>query len=82
NQVRIFFILEDIAKKENIVVEEHEMDARIGTIAQSYNQKKEEMLRYLHEKNLLENIHWDLWEEKIIDHLLGRAAVEEVPAQK
>ncbi|MDD5728058.1 MAG: trigger factor, partial [Victivallales bacterium] len=42
NQVRIFFILEDIAKKENIVVEEHEMDARIGTIAQSYNQKKEE----------------------------------------
>lgn len=82
NQVRIFFILEDIAKKENIVVEEHEMDARIGTIAQSYNQKKEDLLRYLHEKNLLENIHWDLWEEKIIDNLLGRAVVEEVLEQK
>jgi len=77
-QVRTFFILEDIARKENIKVEAKEIDERIGTIARSYNQKKEQVLKYLKDNNMLENIHWDIWEEKIIDFLLINAKIEEV----
>jgi trigger factor len=81
NQVRVYFILEDIARQENIDVDDHEMDARVETIARSYNQKKDDVMKYLREKNLLENIHWDVWEEKIIAFLLERASVEDAPAQ-
>ncbi|MBU1087880.1 MAG: trigger factor [Candidatus Omnitrophica bacterium] len=76
-QVRVFFILENIALAEKIKVEQAEFDVRISEIAASYNQKKEEVLKYLSEKNLLENIHWDVWEEKIIAFLLANAKISE-----
>jgi trigger factor len=76
-QVRVFFILENIALAEKIKVEQKEFDGRIGEIAASYNQKKEEVMKYLTEKNLLENIHWEVWEEKIIAFLLDNAKVAE-----
>ncbi|MFH1061421.1 MAG: trigger factor [Candidatus Omnitrophota bacterium] len=76
-QVRVFFVLENIALAEKIKVEQKEFDDRIGEIAASYNQKKEEVMKYLTEKNLLENIHWEVWEEKIIAYLLDNAKVSE-----
>lgn len=76
-QVRVFFILENIALAEKIKVEQKEFDDRIGEIAASYNQKKEEVMKYLTEKNLLENIHWEVWEEKIIAFLLDNAKISE-----
>lgn len=77
-QLRIYFIFENIAKKENIVVEKEEMDKRIELLAESYNQKKEALLKYLHEKNLLEDLHGELWEEKIVSFLIDTAKIEEV----
>ncbi|MBI4845523.1 MAG: trigger factor [Candidatus Omnitrophica bacterium] len=77
-QVRVFFILDEISKKENIAVESHELDKRIELIAQSYNQKKDEVIKFLQEKDLLENIHWEIWEEKAIDFLTEQAEIEEV----
>jgi trigger factor len=76
-QVRVFFILENIALAEKIKVEQKEFDERIGEMAASYNQKKEELMKYLSEKNLLENIHWEIWEEKIITFLLDNAKISE-----
>jgi len=80
-QVRVFFILENIALAEKIKVEQEEFDSRISEIAASYNQKKEEVLKYLSEKNLLENIHWEVWEEKIIAFLLDNAKVNEASSK-
>ena len=76
-QVRVFFILETIAETEKIKVEQIEFDTKIDEMAASYNQKKEEVLKYLSEKNLLENIHWEIWEEKIISFLLDNAKVSD-----
>ncbi|MFH1093043.1 MAG: trigger factor [Candidatus Omnitrophota bacterium] len=77
-QVRSFFLLEDIAAKENIEVSEGEMTERIELMARMYNQKKEELLKYLQKNKMLESIHWDVWEEKIIGFLVENAAIEEV----
>ena len=76
-QVRVFFILERIAEQEKIKVEQQEFDDRINFIARSYNQKKEDVIKYLQEKNLLENIHWEVWEEKIINFLMDNADIKE-----
>ncbi len=77
-QVRSFFLIEDIARKENIEVTEGEMSERIEQMARMYNQKKEDMLKYLQKNKMLESIHWDVWEEKIIDFLVDNAVIEEV----
>ncbi len=76
-QVRVFFILENIALAEKIKVEQAEFDAKIDEMAISYNQKREEVLKYYSEKNLLENIHWEIWEDKIISFLLDNAKMTE-----
>ena len=80
--VRILFILEEIGEKENIRVKEEEMEARIDSIAASYNQKREDLLKYLSENKLLENIHWEIWEDKITSFLIQNGKIEEVPAKK
>ncbi len=77
-QVRSFFLLEDIAKKENIEVSKDEMNERIEMMARMYNQKKEDLVKYLHKNNMLESIHWDVWEEKIVGFLIDSAKIEEV----
>ncbi len=80
-QVRMFFILEEISEKEKIKVEKEEVDKRIELIAQSYGRKPEEVLRHLEEKKLLENLHWELWEEKVIAVLLENAKIEEIASK-
>ena len=77
-QVRSFFLLEDIAVKEKIEVTNDEMSERIATMARLYNQKQEELLKYLQKNSMLESIHWDVWEEKIIGFLVDNAKVEEI----
>ena len=77
-QVRSFFLLEDIAVKEKIEVTEDEMKERIAMMARMYNQKQEEMIKYLQKNKMLESIHWDVWEEKIIGFLIDNAAIEEI----
>ncbi|MFH2137074.1 MAG: trigger factor [Candidatus Omnitrophota bacterium] len=76
-QIKIYFILEEISKQEKISVTAQEMDQRLELIAKSYNQAKDELLKYLQEKKLLDNIHWELWEEKVITFLIDNASVEE-----
>ncbi|MCP4650936.1 MAG: trigger factor [PVC group bacterium] len=80
-QIRIFFILEEIAAKEKITVTEKEMEERIETIAKSYGHTKEEVLKYFSEKNMLESIHWEIWEEKVISFLVDNANVQGVTAK-
>ncbi|MCK4994565.1 MAG: trigger factor [Candidatus Omnitrophica bacterium] len=80
-QVRSFFLLEDIAVKEKIEVTEDEMSERIAMMARLYNQKQEDLLKYLQKNKMLESIHWDVWEEKIIGFLIDNAAIEEIAAK-
>ncbi len=77
-QLRSFFILEDIGEKEAIEVKEEELLQRLDRIGVSSNQNREQVLKYFQENNMLENLHWDIWENKIIDFLLANAQIEEV----
>lgn len=77
-QVRSFFLLEDIAVKEKIEVTKDEMSERIAMMARLYNQKQEDLLKYLQQNKMLESIHWDVWEEKIVGFLIENAAIEEI----
>ncbi|MCG2711335.1 MAG: trigger factor [Candidatus Omnitrophica bacterium] len=77
-QVRSFFLLEDIAGKENIEVSEGEMNEHIEVMARVYNQKKEDLIKYLQKNKMLESMHWEVWEEKIIGFLIDNAVIEDV----
>ena len=77
-QIRLFFILESIGHKENITVSREDVEARLELIAKMHNQKKEDVLRYMQEKKILENLQAEIWEEKIFSFLTENAAVSEV----
>lgn len=79
-QIRTFFILEEISEKENINIEEEELNKRVEAIAQVYQQKKEDVLEYLSKNNMLENLRWELWEEKVISFLVEHAKIEDMQA--
>jgi len=76
-QLRIYFIMGEIAEKEKITVEEQDMTQRIEDLAKTYNQNPDTVFNYLEQNNLLENMHSEILEEKIISFLIDNAKVEE-----
>ncbi len=74
-QLRIFFILEDIAQKENIIVEEKEYDEYVNKLAGQYKVTKEELEKLLQEKNETQNINQQLKREKVIKFLKENADI-------
>ena len=77
-QIRMFFIFEAISKEEKIAVTDEELDVRVGEIALSYNQKKEDVMKYFKEKEMLESIYAEIWEEKIVVFITDNASIQEV----
>lgn len=76
-QVKVFFILNDIAEKEKIVVTDSDIDQAFENISKMSRQPKEQILKYYQENNLIERMAEDLKEEKTIEFLLKEANIEE-----
>lgn len=77
NKVRLYFILDAIASKENVEVSDEEIDNWIKTLATSYNQPFEDVKKYYQEHKLVEGLREQLREDKTLDLLLAEAVITE-----
>jgi trigger factor len=78
-QVKGGLLLDALAGKEKIVVEDGDIDERLREIAAQHNQKFETLQQfYAHNENARGNLRAQLLEEKVIKFLIGKARITEV----
>lgn len=75
DKVRIYFILDEIAKKENIAVTEEEIDKWLLSVSEHYNQKFEDVKKYYDDHDLLGGIEEQIAEEKTLDFIISEAEI-------
>lgn len=75
NRVKRYFILDEIARKEDISVTEEEVNDWLKSMAEFYNQKFEDVKKYYEENDLIGGVKERLAEDKTLDLLLSEAAV-------
>lgn len=74
--VKNYFVLNEIAQKEEIKVTEEELDQKYAEIAEGYQMSKE-MVREIYEKNnRVDDLSYDLITEKTLQFLVDNAVVE------
>ncbi len=71
NSVKATFLVDAIAKKEEIVVNDHEVTQTIYYEAMMTNQDPEKIIEYYKENNLLPAIKMGLIEDKLFSKILG-----------
>ncbi|MGE4357466.1 MAG: trigger factor [Candidatus Omnitrophota bacterium] len=76
-EIRILFILDNIAEKENIQVSDEEVEEHIRKLAEQWKEDFDRLKKNFLEKNLWEEIRLELREEKVMEFLLKNAQIEE-----
>jgi len=74
-QVRSYFILDEIARLENIKVADEEMEAAFGEIAASSGHSIEEVKKYYDENDLTEDLAVDIRQRKVFDLIINNANI-------
>ncbi len=74
-QVKIHFILQEIALQEKVSVSEEEVKQRIEQVAKRANQTVEAVDRYFEQKQLYSGFVEEMTQEKIIEFLLKEAKI-------
>ncbi len=69
--VKIALIIEALAEKEGIVVNEHEVHAALGYQAMMRGQDAQELVKYYEDNNLMNSAKMGLTEDKLFGKLLG-----------
>ncbi|MFH1304865.1 MAG: trigger factor [Candidatus Omnitrophota bacterium] len=75
NKVQAYFILDEIARRENVEATDADVDEWIKALARSYNQPFDEVKKYYSEHGLMGGLKEQLKEEKTLDFLLEEAHV-------
>lgn len=78
-RVKVAFLLQKIAEKEDIKVSQEEIAQRINHLAATYQIPAEKFLKDLQKRNGLIEIYDQVMNEKVIDLLQQNAKIEEVP---
>lgn len=73
--VRLFFILEEIAKQEKIRVDDKDLEDRIELLAKNSKQDAAEVKKRLKEQNLLENLKEQMVQDEVVEFLLKEAEI-------
>jgi trigger factor len=79
-RVKVAFLLQKIAEKEDVKVSQEEIAQRIHTLAGLYQIPPEKFAKDLQARNGLIEIYDQIMNEKVIDFLQKNAAVEKIPA--
>lgn len=80
-KVKAMYIMGQIADKEGIKVEQQEIAARVGMMAQQYQMPPEKLAKQLQERNGFNEIHEQIMVGKVLDFLQLNAEIAEVPAK-
>lgn len=78
-RVKVSFLLQKIAEKENIKVSQQEVAQRIQAMAQMYQIPPEKFVKDLQKRNGFVEIYDQLANEKVVEFLQQNAKIEEVP---
>ena len=78
-RVKVSFLLQKIAEKEDIKVGQDEIAQRIGALAQAYQIPPDKFIKDLQKRNGVVEIYDQLMNEKVVDMLQQNAKIEEVP---
>lgn len=81
-QVKLLYILEEIANKEKIETTDSEINNRIEEICRTSGKNEKEIRDYLDKNEGLWNFKYKLRNEKLINFLLDKAKIKEVPSLK
>ena len=82
-QVKISFILSEIAKRENVKVEEADFEAKYRSIAERVNRSAQEVKSSYHEqKERLETLELQIINEKVVQWIKNKAVITELPEAK
>lgn len=76
-QVRLYFILNEIAKTEDLKVAPEELESRYLYLSHLYDKTVEEIKEEATEHNLIEDLKEELLREKTVDLLVKDAQIEE-----
>ncbi len=74
-QVKIHFILQEIARQEKVSVSKEEVKQRVEQIAKRVNRTVEETNQYFEQKQLYSGLIEEITQEKIIEFLLKEAKI-------
>ena len=78
--MKISFLFQKIAEKEDIKVSQEEILRRVAALANVYQVEPKKFLQDLQKRNGLIEIYDQLANEKVIELLQKSAKIEEVPA--
>jgi len=81
-ELKLHFILEQIAEKLEIDVTEEEINGAIAAMAQSYNRRFDRVRDELAKNRGIESLYLDIRDEKCIDKILETAKVTEAKVTK
>jgi trigger factor len=73
NNVKLFFIIEKIARSENINITDEELDEKIDQIAKSTKEPTAEVRKKLDENGLIENLREQMLHDKVVEFLIKEA---------
>ena len=74
-QVRAYFILEEIAKLENIKADDGEMESAFNMIATSSSRSTDEIKKNYKEKDLIEDLREEIKQRKVLDFIIESANI-------
>ena len=79
-RVKVSFLLQKIAEKEEIKVGQDEIAQRIGNMAAAYQIPPDKFIKDLQKRNGIVEIYDQIMNEKVVDMLQANAKIEEIPA--
>ena len=79
-QVKLFFLLRQVAKERQLAVTEAEIEQRIQAMAASSRRPPEQVRAELAQQRLLSELTWDITRGKVFDALVADAIIQEVTA--
>ncbi len=74
--IRLQFVLESIAEKENIEVTPQDLETRLQMMARMYRQPVSDIKKYYHQNNMLPQLANQVLIEKTLDLLVDKATLE------
>jgi FKBP-type peptidyl-prolyl cis-trans isomerase (trigger factor) len=81
-RAKLQVVITEIAKRENIAIEEGELDAEIARMAESRNVEAEELKESLARQNLIDSMRSNLKVDKLYDFLLSKAVARKTEKRK
>jgi trigger factor len=77
-ELKLFFILQQVAEEQNVDVTEQELNGRLALVAAQEGKRPEKLKQEWSKDGTLSNVYIQMREQKAIDKILESAQVEEV----